>query len=119
LITEKQAINQQTQKVHPALSQIRNELGEEYDEDALKITVEEDKSKTVAYTEETAEGVGNIVIDRGVGIRRAPVPGSEDYDLPKIPDSVDPEAQADYRAKHAQELQDLGLKVVRDEPPKG
>ncbi len=119
LITEKQAINQQTQQVHPALSTIRNELGEEYGEDALKITVEEDKSKTVAYTEEAAEGVGNIVVDRGVGIRRAPVPGSTDYELPHIPDSVDPEAQADYRAKHAQELKDLGLKVVRDEPQKG
>lgn len=118
LILEKQATNQQTPTQHPALREIRNELGDEYEDDSVKITVEEDNSKTVAHLDEVAEGVGNIVVDRGVGIRRAEVPGSTDYELPNIPDSVDPEQQADYLAKHAEELKDLGLKVVREEPKK-
>lgn len=120
-LATKQTTNEQRQR-HPALATIRNAHGKEYEEDSIntKASENEDKSRVVAYTDKQAEGVGNIVIDRNVGIRRAPLPGTEDYSLPPVPDSVDPEDQAqwlaDERARKAQSAEDLGLKVTKDEP---
>lgn len=102
-IVEKQTTNQQAKAVHPALREMRNERGEEYADGALKVEIEEDRSKVVAYTEEVAEGVGNVVVDRGIGIRRAPVPGSVDRPSEPIPDSIGPEEQAEYRLKQTEE----------------
>jgi hypothetical protein len=126
-IIEKQATNIQ-QSRHPAFESIRNELGDEYDDTAIRMDKPEaERSIVVAQTEPVAEGVGDIVIDRGVGIRRAKVPGSEDRPVPDIPDSIGPEEQAQYRAQQAQEeldrkeLEDaLGdAKVVVEPPQKG
>lgn len=88
-ILEQQTTNQQTQKAHPALAQIRNPLGEEYEQDAVKTKAEPEfnsQGVTVADLTESEGGEGSnydIAIDRRTGIRRAAVPGSEDNPSPE------------------------------------
>lgn len=119
-VIAKQSTNQQGgRQRHPSLDILRSETGKEYADDAIKLdsSTNEDKGRVVAYTREVAEGVGDVIIDRDVGIRRAEVPGSADYNLPNVPDSVSPEEQAAYladaKAKQAESVEDLGLKVTK------
>jgi hypothetical protein len=109
LVVEKQNTNIQKQPRHSALDTIRNERGEVYDDDAVRLDKSEAVTgKPVAPLDEE----GNLIIDRNVGIRRAHVPGGEGYELPHIPDSVAPEDQAQY-------LHDLRAKTQREETQKG
>jgi hypothetical protein len=101
-IVAKQSTNQQAKSSHPAFQTLRNELGEEYEEGAVTREPEPaDRGRTVAHLDEVAEGVGNIIVDRGVGIRRAEIPGTQDNPLPDVPDSISPEEQAEYRLEEA------------------
>lgn len=96
-ITENQTTNQTT-KQHPAMAAIRNELGEEYE--GNPVVVEEEfnsQGRVVANLDDS----GNIPIDRGTGIRRASIPGSEDRPLPDVPDSIPPEEAADWVARNS------------------
>lgn len=118
-IQDKQFTNVQ-QKQHPALAQIRNEHGDEYSQEQIKISHEkpfEEQGEKVADLKD-----GNVVIDRGVGIRRSLLPGTEGHPLPNIPDSIPPEEQADWlaRQKNAEgPAAGLGnLRVSVDEPHK-
>lgn len=104
-ILSKQTTNQQA--VHPALASLRNEKGEEYPEDALKVVESyEDQGTTVAELED-----GQIVIDRGTGaIRRTRPPGAApgtpagipgaDYGGADVP--ADEAADAAARQKNAE-----------------
>lgn len=103
IVIEKQQTNVQKESRHSALDTIRNERGEAYDDGAVRIASEaEAQGKGVAPLDEE----GNLIIDRNVGIRRAAVPGSTDYELPHVPDSVAPEDQAEY-------LKELRSKTTR------
>ena len=76
-VATKQTTNQQ--KVHPALAVLRNELGEEYAQDAVKTEIPfEQQGVVVAELED-----GNVVMERG-GIRRKRGPGEG----PGTPDYV-------------------------------
>lgn len=75
-IAGKQTTNQQA--VHPALAVLRNELGEEYDQDSIKVEIPfEEQGVVVAELED-----GNVIVDR-TGIRRKRArgqePGTPDY----------------------------------------
>jgi hypothetical protein len=108
LVIEKQQTNIQKEPRHTALDSIRNEHGDPYEDDAVRLASEEEaQGKAVA----PLDGEGNLIIDRNVGIRRAAVPGSTDYELPHIPDSVNPEDQGEY-------LKDLRAKTQREQTRK-
>lgn len=63
-IATKQTVNQQA--THPALQGLRNELDQPYSDDAVKVTKShEDQGVVVAELDD-----GNVVVDRGTGIRR-------------------------------------------------
>lgn len=120
-VVGKQTTNQQAR--HPSFQSIRNELGEEYADEEIKITKPfEQQSYAVAELEN-----GEVAIDRGVGIRRAKVPGSTDHELPAIPMSIDAHEQSEYlaeqRAEHqrralqAQSAEDLLPGGVSIDPP--
>lgn len=77
-IASKQTTNQQ--KVHPALAVLRNELGEEYGDDAIKLEIPfEQQGVVVAELQD-----GQVVVDNGTGIRRKRAPGQE----PASPDYI-------------------------------
>lgn len=104
-VVGKQTTNQQAR--HPSFKSIRNELGEEYDDDEIKITKPfEQQSYAVAELEN-----GEVAIDRGVGIRRAKVPGSADHQLPEIPLSIDAHEQSEYLAEQRAEHQKRAIKA--------
>lgn len=90
-IIGKQDINRHEE--NPALKAMRNHLGEKYAPDAIKVTIS-DREQAVAVDVDVKDG--NIQIDRGVGIRRAQVPGSDSYDLTA---SSDPQVKADLEAR--------------------
>jgi DNA-binding transcriptional MerR regulator len=112
-IRDKQLTNYQ-QQTHPAFATIRNEHGEEYSPDSIKVEQEyhHDRGEKVADLKD-----GQVQIDRGVGIRRSLAPGTEDRALPQIPESVPPEEQADWLARNS--TQGLGdVRVSVDETQK-
>jgi len=70
-IIEKQTTNLQT-AIHPSMAILRNELGEEYAEGALKVDAEyNSQGITVAHLKPQGGGAGEIQVDRQ-GIHRAP-----------------------------------------------
>lgn len=116
VVTESEAqdtIGKQTknqQRIHPALSQMRNALGEAYERG---VVVEEN------FTEQGKTVAG--INDRGM-ITRAKVPGSEGNPLPDIPSDVPPEEVTDWLARQKNlEGPQAGigdLKVTKEEPRK-
>lgn len=121
-VIEKQTINQQAR--HPSLAAIRNAKDEEYAEDAVKIERSwDERSVTVAETED-----GQVIIDRGVGIRRLRAPGTDNYELPHVPQSIDAHEQSEYladqraeahkRAVAADSIEDLVPGGAKINPPK-
>jgi hypothetical protein len=106
----KQTTNQQA--VHPAMQTVRNELGEEYENTSIVVEKPfEEQSVTVAQTDN-----GQIIIDRGIGIRRFEAPGTTGYELEG--DVVRERQQAQETAANAQSLEDaLGGAKVKVEKP--
>lgn len=117
-VIEKQSTNISENRTHPAWDSIRTEQGEEYENQEVRLESEEDQGAVVvAKTKRQAEGVGEVVIDRGVGIRRAGLPGTEGHDLPNVPDHVAPEDQAEYLARERANREALdGLTVTTGDP---
>lgn len=100
---EKQTWNQQ--KRSPIVDMLRNELGEPIDSVVMKKSPQEE-AITVAHIEQT--GATNRlqqgeVIHRGIEVKRAPVPGSQDNPGPQVPDHIDPEHAADWVARNAEQ----------------
>ena len=97
-IIEKQATNiQDARRTHPAWDNIRRPDGEQYDQEEIRREApEESQGYTIAQLDEE----GNVPLERqgqkGIQIKRAALPGSEDNPLPDIPDGVAPEDQANY-----------------------
>lgn len=84
-VYSKQTTNQQA--VHPALSQIRNERGEEYERG---VVVEEN------FTDQGTKVA--VVDDRGT-IQRFRAPGSVDNPLPEVPSDIPAEEVVDWVAR--------------------
>lgn len=104
-VISKQTTNQQT--AHPALAQLRNSHGDEYERGVVVEENFEDQGKTVA-----------AISDRGM-IQRFKAPGTTDQPLPEIPDGVPPEEVSDWVARNTKvegpEAGLAGLKVNTDE----
>lgn len=84
-VYKKQVNNQQS--VHPALSQIRNERGEEYTKGVVVEENFQDQGKAVAVVDERGQ------------IQRFRAPGSVDNPLPEIPSDVPAEEISDWLAR--------------------
>jgi hypothetical protein len=105
-VLTKQTHNQQAR--HPALDAMRNEIGEPYESGVVVEESNEEQGRVVA-----------TVSDRGM-IHRFKAPGTVDQPLPKIPDSVPPEEQADWVARNVRtpegpEAGLAGIKVIKAE----
>lgn len=75
-IIAKQAQNQQ-QAVHPAMAMLRNELGQEYAPENIKVAPEfNSQGVVVAKLNPVAGGYGELTVDRG-GINREGVPAQQ------------------------------------------
>lgn len=107
-VVAKQTTNQQAQ--HPVMEAMRNELGQKYSDNNVVISKPfEQQSFTVAQTDN-----GEIIIDRGTGIRRAVVPGSVGYEMGGEAEQM---VQAQEQAANAQSIEDAlgGAKIVIDD----
>lgn len=104
-VISKQTTNQQS--AHPALSQLRNSKGDEYERGVVIEENFEDQGKKVA-----------LVSDRGM-IQRFKAPGTTDQPLPEVPSDVPPEEVADWVARNTKvegpEAGLAGLRVNTDE----
>lgn len=105
-VIKKQVTNQQ--RVHPALNQLRNSHGNEYEKGVVIEDNINEEGPTVA-----------AVNDRGM-ITRFKAPGTTDQPLPTIPSDVPPEEVADWIARNAKieegpEAGLGGLRVTRTE----
>lgn len=101
----KQTTNQQ--QIHPALQQLRNAKGEEYERGVVVEENFDDQSKRVA-----------AINDRGM-ITRFKAPGTTDMPLPEIPDNIPPEEVSDWLARQNTEGPEAGLgglRVTKDDP---
>lgn len=83
-VIEKQTANQQS--VHPALSQLRNERGEEYTRGVVVEENFQDQGKAVAVVDERGQ------------IQRFKAPGTVDY-VPQVPADVPENERADWLAR--------------------
>jgi hypothetical protein len=105
-VISKQTTNQQT--LHPALNQLRNAKGEEYQRGVVVEENFDDQGKVVA-----------AVTDRG-SISRFKAPGTVDQPLPDVPQDVRPEEVADWVARQSNvegpEAGIAGLKVTKEQP---
>lgn len=113
-VTDKQLTNQQAE--HPTMKAIRNAKGEAYENS--NITVDkpfDEQSTTVAQLED-----GQVIIDRGQGIRRANVPGSQDHDLAISASDAQEALDRKAREKGQEAAHDLlaDVNVVVDAPRK-
>ncbi len=106
-VISKQTTNQQT--VHPALSAMRNELGEEYTKGVVVEQSDEDQPVVAAVNE------------RGM-ITRFRAPGTVDKPLPAIPDDIPPEQVSDWvarqRTTEGPEAGLAGMKVTKGQVQK-
>lgn len=105
-VKETRAKQTTNQRVHPALDQIRNPLGEKYE-------------KGVVVQENFADqGVAVGKIDERGEIQRFKAPGSVDNPIPEIPAEVPPEEASDWLARNKNlegpEAGLGGLKVVSE-----
>lgn len=113
VVIEKQSTNISEHRSHPAWDTIRTPTGEEYNQSEVRL---EDQALSTGAPLDVEVQDGNIVLERqgqkGVQIKRAALPGSEDRPLPHIPDSVAPEDQAQY-------LSDLRANTTKTETERG
>lgn len=104
-VISKQTTNQQA--AHPALSQLTNAKGEQYERGVVVEENYDDQGKKVA-----------LVSDRGM-IQRFKAPGTTDQPMPDVPADVPPEEVADWVARQKNiegpEAGLAGLKVNTDE----
>lgn len=116
LIGEKQDTNRNGQ-VHPALQQIRNQLGEPYEGEVVRVNPEKGKQgRVVADLNEEGqiefENKGLVQtgtqISGGLSIKRSSeFPGGEGYQSDiRVPEDISPEEQAEWVRNRRQELLD-------------
>lgn len=109
-VIQKQTTNQVS--VHPALNQLRNAKGEEYERGVVVEENFDDQGKKVA----------TVIDDRGT-IERFKAPGTVDQPMPEVPVDVPPEEVADWVARNTKlegpEAGLAGLKVNTDDLKKG
>lgn len=115
-VWDDQLTNQQAH--HPAMETLRNDKGEKFDNQNIVVKEELFNDQGVVVAELTD---GQMVIDRGMGIKRFDGMGTQDNPIP-VPADVDPGEQADWIARQKTEGPSAGLgnmEVKIESPQKG
>ena len=116
-VWEDQLTNQQAH--HPAIETLLNDKGQKFDNKQVVIKERSFHEQGVTVAELSN---GQMVIDRGIGVKRFSGMGTQDHPIPSVPHEVPADQQADWLARQNVEGPAAGLgnlNVTIDEPQKG